>query len=146
MSKIPTDISKMPANTNSCKLNHHIQEIILSHNRGMEPASRQQSAAFTHILKKQLRQQQGEPDPPKYFTTGSNSGNTLHARLRMDIAQLYSHLHVIQKVPSPQCECRYWNENVNHFTLHCPKYDSQSEEHFDSISRTLKFDFSKIHT
>ena len=48
----------------------------------------------THkTFKKQLRKQLGEPDPPPYFNTGSKWGNILHARFRMDMTQLNSHLH-----------------------------------------------------
>ena len=145
VNRTPTDISEMPANPQQLQIEPpHSRNHSFPEQQENGTSFRTALSSFhTQLSKKQLRQL-GEPDPPKYFTTGSKWGNTLHAGLRMDMAQLNSHLHVIQKVPSPQYECGYRNENINHFSLNCLKYDSQREELFDSISRTSKSDFRRF--
>ena len=99
----------------------------------------------THnTFKKQLCQRLGRPDPPNYFNMANKWGNILHARLRMNMTSLNSHLFIIQKVPSTECRCGHANENISHFILNCTYYDEQRHTLFDNISQTLQIDFRNI--
>ena len=89
-------------------------------------------------FKKQLCRQLGEPNPPLHFNIGSKRGNILHAKLRMNMTHLNSHLYEVQKTSSPECHCGYRNENLSHFVLYCPSYKNQREELFSSVSQNLQ--------
>ena len=97
---------------------------------------------LTHTtFKKQLSEHLGASDPPLYFSVGSKKGNILHARLRMDMTYLNSHLFSIQKTTSPSCQCGHRNETVNHFVISCQNHTEQRDILFKSISQTLLPDF-----
>ena len=87
-----------------------------------------------NTFKKHLCEQLGEPDPSSFYAVGSKRSNTLHARLRMEMSELNSHLFVIQKAPSPACRCGHHTENINHFVFSCPKYKEQRNAMYTEIS------------
>ena len=88
-------------------------------------------------FKKQIHEQLGASEPPTYYTFGTKLGNVLHARLRMDMSELNSHLYSIQKIASPACHCGYNNETVSHFILKCPNYVKQRDNLFKNISESI---------
>ncbi len=47
------------------------------------------------------------------------------AQLRTDMARLNGYLHRIRAVSSGQCACGETRETVEHFLLHCPRWDEQ---------------------
>ena len=61
----------------------------------------------------------------KLYCHGSRIDNIVHACLRMGCSKLNVHLmqnlHVIDH---KACACRYPQENINIFFLHCPLYDN----------------------
>ena len=98
----------------------------------------------TTTFKKQICQQLGASDPPKYYSEGSKLGNILHARLRMNMTSLNSHLYIIQKTNSPECDCGYRKEDIRHFVLKCALYETQRNDMFKRISTIIKADFRRI--
>ena len=49
-----------------------------------------------------------------------------HARLRSGYYSLNQYLHQLNHLESPRCDCGSGAiENVEHFLLHCPRYDRQ---------------------
>ena len=101
----------------------------------------QDTQQLTHTaFKKEICQQQGAPDPPAYYTAGTKKGNTLHARLRMEMSYLNSHSFKIKKADSPECRCGFHNETVSHFIFTCPYYSDQRNVMFDRLSHTLSID------
>ena len=101
---------------------------------------------LTHkAFKEHIHQQLGTPDPPEYYTFGSKIGNMLHARLRMNMTHLNHHLFSVNKVDSPECKCGYRKEDVAHFVLQCPEYETQRNVMLDQISLTLNMDFRMIN-
>ena len=96
------------------------------------------------MFKKQLSQLYGIPSPPEYFSFGSKTGNTNHTKIRCGSFELNSYLYQIQKSPSSACACGYQAENISHFILYCPMYQSIRDDLFRSISTLLETDFSTI--
>ena len=70
--------------------------------------------------------------PPKYFNVGSRKAQVLHTRLRTGCSALNFDLFSKGIVSSPLCHCGSI-ENVQHFFMCCPKYDSIRATLFDSI-------------
>ena len=93
-----------------------------------------------NTFKKQLCEQLGEPDPPSFYTVGSKINNTLHARLRMEMSELNSHLFITHKTPSPACRCGHHTENINHFVFSCPNYTEERNDMYTQIAE-LDIDF-----
>ena len=59
--------------------------------------------------------------PPKYYNAGSQIGQIMHARIRMECSSLSSHLYKKNIVPSPSCSCVGF-ESAYHFFFQCPNY------------------------
>ena len=102
-----------------------------------------QQLSHTHF-KKQLCQQLGAPDPPSYHNVGSKMDNVLHARLRMKMTRLNSHLFTIQKVNSPECFCGHRLEDIKHFVIDCQNYQSERDYLNYELSLLLKTDFDQL--
>ena len=94
-----------------------------------------------NTFKKRLCEQLGASDPPPYYKFGTKTGNKFHARLRMEMSNLNSHLFAIQKVASPSCSCGYYNETINHYVLRCPNYTNQRNILFQNLAEILSPDF-----
>ena len=54
------------------------------------------------------------------------------SKLRGDLCR---NLHVIEH---PGCDCGHPLENARHFFLHCPLYQDQREQMFDSVSLIMQ--------
>ena len=90
-----------------------------------------------HTFRKQLHEQLGQPDPSKFYAVGTKKGNILHARLRMDMTELNSHLFTIQKTSSPVCRCGHHLENIYHFVFSCPNYVQQRTLLYSKVSSII---------
>ena len=81
------------------------------------------------------------PTPPSYFFIGTQIGNLLHTKLRLNVSRLNFHQFSLQRIDSPSCSCGYPLENTRHFLLHCPFYCTQRENLFLTLSLVLNTDF-----
>lgn len=68
-------------------------------------------------------------------------------QLRLGFSNLNDHLAKKGCIQNPRCPCGFHREDVNHYLLKCPLYDTPRESlHRDvnDISRNLKFDVSTL--
>ena len=77
---------------------------------------------------------------PFFYALGSKTNDIIHARLRMNMSELNSHLFAVQKTPSPGCRCGHHTENIKHFIFFCPNYTIQRNDMYTQISAII-FDF-----
>ena len=82
--------------------------------------------------------------PPPYFFIGTQIGNLLHTKLRLNVSRLNSHQFSLQRTDSPSCSCGHPLENTKHFLLNCPFYRAQREALFLTLSSVLNTNFSAI--
>ena len=93
---------------------------------------------------RQVWQRFGAPEPPRFNSHGSKTGNKLHARLRIGHSTLNAHLfQICHNTPSPSCDCGYHNENTMHYVLHCPQYTLHRTALFTGI-QTIIPDFDQF--
>lgn len=88
-------------------------------------------------FKKAIVSQFSAETPKKFNTIGTKMGNILHTRLRLNSTRLNAHLFQIQKSSSPSCECGNPSENVTHFVLNCPRFDTQRSELYYQVTRIV---------
>ena len=96
-------------------------------------------------FKKHLIDLLAPPCPSPYFFFGTQTGNRLHTKLRLNASKLNAHLFSLQKSDSPSCLCGYSSENTKHFLLTCPIYPALRQDLFHTVSLALAIDFSSIH-
>ena len=88
---------------------------------------------FKVLYKKQFFPQ----SPPQYFDEGDRYLSILHTRLRLQHNALNSHLYKIGVNDKPSCECGFNQESEIHYLLFCPRFVTQREILFDSVSQLV---------
>ena len=106
--------------------------------------TQQLSHTHTHTLQKAALPAAGGSDLPSYQNVGSKMDNVLHARLRMKMSRLNSHLFTVQKVNSPECFCGHRLEDIKHFVIDCQNYQSERDYLNYELSLLLKTDFDQL--
>ena len=97
-------------------------------------------------FKRALKDNAGVQAAPSYYSYGTKLGNTLHTKLRLGMSPLNSHRFQIQKIDDPSCPCGFSFETVTHFIFHCPLHETARRYLLDTISDTLRCDFSLLPT
>ena len=97
-------------------------------------------------FKRALKDNAGVQAAPSYYSYGTKLGNTLHTKLRLGMSPLNSHRFQIQKIDDPSCPCGFSFETVTHFIFHCPLHETARRYLLDTISDTLRCDFSLLST
>lgn len=95
-------------------------------------------------FKRDVLRQYGSPTPPTYYTIGTKTGNTLHARLRAGMTNLNAHRYSIGRAPTPLCNCSDVPETTTHFIIHCQSFTHCRTTLIRSISNILNIDFSLL--
>ena len=82
------------------------------------------SLQSSHSFKREIHRRCGAAVPSPYNNLGNRRNNVLHARLRMGLSHLNSHMFQIHSnnTDSASCLCGYPHENQQHFVLTCPLY------------------------
>ena len=74
---------------------------------------------------------------PNYFAYGDRFSSIIHTQLRLGQSGLNSHLFEKNIVPSAACSCNFPNENICHFFLYCPLYESHRRKFLRSVASVL---------
>ena len=78
--------------------------------------------------------QQYKPTRHRHFDKGSQTGNKLLTRLRLNRSFLKDNSFTIGLTDDPSCACGHRRESTSHYLLDCSLYTSERQTLFDQIS------------
>ena len=96
------------------------------------------------LFKKGLSEALGEVSSSPYLSLGHKTGNTLHAKLRLQASDLNEHRYKLGKTDSPKCLCGARREDNHHFLLSCPMFSTERDDMFQQLSAALNLNFQSI--